>query len=197
MTRKPVGHAHDRVVVAHPARLVLREVVEQHGAAVELHRGLAELRRARAADLAAERPGQRLHAVADAQHRHPELEDAGVEVGRARLVDARRPAGEDDPDRVARAQLLDRRVVRQELREHAALAHAPGDQLRVLRAEVEHDDRPLRLLAGLHARPGVVGPRLGDHRLIPTLCSRCSFLPSVCRAGANMISAFWNSWIVS
>ena len=58
--------------------------------------------------------------------------------------------------------------------------------------------RMLRVLNSLVSR---VEPdahlRQRAHRDIPTPCSRCSFLPSVCRAGANMISAFWKAWIVS
>ena len=79
--------------------------------------------------------------------------------------------------------------MRHELRAHAALAHAPRDQLRVLGAEVEHEHRAV---VERDARLGLCA-----HRDIPTPCSRCSFLPSVCSAGANMISAFWKSWIVS
>ena len=79
--------------------------------------------------------------------------------------------------------------MRHELGAHAALAHAACDQLRVLRAEVEHQHRAV---VESDAHLG-----LRAQRDIPTPCSRCSFLPSVCSAGANMISAFWKSWIVS
>ena len=77
--------------------------------------------------------------------------------------------------------------------QHAALAHAPRDQLRVLRAEVEHEHRAVVEPPAPAGRTSGVGA----HRDIPTPCSRCSFLPSVWSAGANMISAFWKSWIVS
>ena len=86
--------------------------------------------------------------------------------------------------------LLGRDVVGNELAAHAALTYAPGDQLSVLRSEIEHEDRPFIEC------DAIIGHRRA-HRDIPTPCSRCSFLPSVCNAGANMISAFWNSWIVS
>ena len=72
----------------------------------------------------------------------------------------------------------------------------------VLATEVEDEHGPL-----IFQRPALdrnlgdvrlaVGPEAGHQRLIPTPCSFWSFLPSVCNAGANMISAFWNSWIVS
>ena len=175
------------------------EVVEQHRAR----------RRARArvlpnsavpvrADLAAERRGPWPACRSRCRAPAPRARAGRVERRARPARRRRRAAGEDRCRAGSRARSSSSGVsCGSELGEHAALAHAPRDQLRVLRAEVEHEHRPLRLVAGLRRRRGVVGARLGDHRLIPTLCSRCSFLPSVCSAGANMISAFWNSWIVS
>ena len=62
-----------------------------------------------------------------------------------------------------------------------ALADPPRDQLRVLRAEVEHQDR---------ARSARVHASSAPH---PHALGRCSALPSVLMAGATTISAFWNS----
>ena len=113
-------------------------------------------------------------------------------------------------------------VVRQQLAEHAALAHAAGDQLRVLAAVVEdHDlvgrDRPLerelldRLLGGergavalrddfrgVHSPPTSAGTGLDDctappRAPMPIAWSRCSDLPSVWSAGATISSARLNS----
>ncbi len=70
----------------------------------------------------------------------PELEQLRVELRRAVGVDRRRAAGQDHALRPAPRDLLGADVVRQQLREHAALAHAPRDQLRVLPAVVEHHD---------------------------------------------------------
>ena len=67
----------------------------------------------------------------------------GVEVGRALRVDGRRPAGEDERGRVARGDLGRREPVADELRVDARLAHAPRDQLAVLPAEVDDEDRAL------------------------------------------------------
>ena len=44
------------------------------------------------------------------------------------------------PRRLERHRLLGGRVERQHLAVDLRLAHAPGDQLAVLRAEIEHDD---------------------------------------------------------
>ena len=136
-SRRGVGH---RVEVAHPAAGRVGQVVEQLAAEVA-QLGLAVLPPARAGDRAAEGHGHGLHPVADAEHRDPELEHRRVERRRAGLVHRRRAAGQDQGLRVAPAELLDRRVVRQELGEHPALAYPPGDQLRVLGPEVEDDHR--------------------------------------------------------
>jgi hypothetical protein len=110
------------------------------GGIVHGQRRAAELADLRALDLAAERQRDRLHAVADAQHRDPELEQLRIQPRRPRRVDRRRTAGQDQPLRVAAAHLVDPDVVGQQLGEDAALAHAAGDQLRVLAAVVEHHD---------------------------------------------------------
>ncbi len=103
-------------------------------------------------DLAAEGLRHRLHAVTDAEHGDAELEDLGIDHRGAGLVDRRGAAREDDAERVAPPQLVDRGVVREDLREDAQLADPPGDQLRVLGTEVEDDQRPLGRL-GLTCRP--------------------------------------------
>ena len=104
---------------------------------------------------------ERLHAVTDAEHRDPELQQLRIEPRRALRVDGRRAAGEDQALRAAPAHLLHADVVRQQLGEHAALAHAARDQLRVLPAVVEDDDLVGRdlalereLLEGLVRRDG-------------------------------------------
>src|SRR5581483_3427554 len=80
------------------------------------------------------------HAVADAEHRDAELEQLAAAHGRPRPVDRLRAAGQDEPDRVALADLLLRHVERVHLAVDAVLAHAPRDELRVLAAEVEDED---------------------------------------------------------
>ena len=79
-----------------------------------------------------------LEAVADAEHRHPGGEQAIRRGGRARGVDRGRAAGQDDRLGLAGQDLCRRHRGRHDLRVHVALAHPPGDQLRVLCAEVHH-----------------------------------------------------------
>ena len=68
------------------------------------------------------------------------------------------------------------------------LAHPAGDQLGVLGAEVDDQDRAV-------AGPTGVGTPRAQWPM-PTPCERCRSLPSVWRAGATITSAFWNSLTV-
>ena len=70
----PRGRRRDGVAVAHPDRLLGREVVEELGLA-RLELCLAELGCSRALDRAAEVARHELHPVADAERRDPEVED--------------------------------------------------------------------------------------------------------------------------
>ena len=100
--------------------------------------GPAVLAGRRALHLAAERLAGQLHAVADAQHGQAEAEDFRIALRRARLVDAGRPAGEDDALGGQLADPLGRDVVPDDLAVDVLLPHPPGDQLGVLRAEIQH-----------------------------------------------------------
>src|SRR5690606_34743122 len=106
--------------------------------------GRAVLALTRVRHLAAERLRHDLEAVADAERRDAELEDRGVERRRALGVHRRRPAREDDRDGILRAHLVGRDAVWDELAEHTRLADAAGDQLGVLCAEVDDENRSLR-----------------------------------------------------
>ena len=174
----------------------------------------AELADLGALDAAAGGQHQRLHAVADAQHRDPELEQRRVEPRRALGVDGGRAAREDQPLRAALAHLVDADVVRQQLGEDPELAHPPGDQLGVLAAVVEDDDLVRghlaleRQLVDAAARrrwcrgppsdadrptPSPPAPSRPPRAPMPTAWSRWSCLPSLCSAGAIISSARLNS----
>ena len=177
---EPGRRADDAVAMAHPGRLRGRQVAEEQAPLAQRDGRLPELADAGVRHLAAEGGRHRLHPVADAEHGDAEVEDARVDRRGARLVDRRRAAGEDDPDRVAGGELGRRRVVRHDLGVDPALAHAPGDELGVLGAEVDDQDRPVPRARLVGDRRGVAaGARVGAHRLIPIACSRWSFLPSV------------------
>ena len=109
----------DRVAVAHPDGLLGRQIVEELGL-VRLELRLPELGRAGALDGAAEVSRHELHAVADAECRDPEREDAGVEIRRAVRVHRGGAAGEDERRRVSGRDLRCRQAVPDELRVHAA-----------------------------------------------------------------------------
>ena len=86
----------------------------------------------------AKRLGHRLEAVADAEHRQAEVEQRGIQLRGALGVDTGRAAGQHDGLRVLGLDLLDGRGVRDDLGVHPRLADPASDQLRVLRAEVDH-----------------------------------------------------------
>ena len=101
---------------------------------------VAELALARGRDRPAERVRHQLHAVADPEHGDADVENGGIALRRAGVGHALGPAGQDDPGRTPRANLLGRGVRRPDLRVHRELAKPPGDELCVLRPEVENDD---------------------------------------------------------
>ena len=129
----------DRVAVAHPHRLLGRQVVKELGL-VRLELRLSELGRAGTLDRAPEIARHELHPVTDAERRDPELEDAGVEIRRAVGVHRRGTAGEDERRRVPGRDLRGRQAMPDEFRVDACLAHAARDQLAVLAAEIDDED---------------------------------------------------------
>ncbi len=70
----------------------------------------------------------------------PGLEDALVGLRRALGVDAGRAAGEDDARGAQTFQHAGRGVEADDFRVDVQLPHAPRDDLRVLRAEIEDED---------------------------------------------------------
>ena len=112
----------------------------------------------RALHRAAERLAGQLHPVADAQHGQAEAEDFRVALRRARLVHAGRPAGKDHSLRGQFANPLGGDVVPNDLAVDVLLPHPPGDQLGILRAEIQHQD----LFVGkpLHYQPSGGNPEL-------------------------------------
>lgn len=134
----------DLVAVTHPHVLGIRLTAEQH-AAVAGERSIrrAVLTKTRVGHLAAESPRHHLEAVADAERRDAEIEDATIERGRTLLIDRRWTAGEDERDGVLRADLGGGGRVRHDLAVHARLADATGDELRILGAEVDDENGAL------------------------------------------------------
>src|SRR6202043_2389542 len=111
-----------------------------------------------------------------------------------RVVDRGGPAAEDESARRAALDLLGCDAAGHELAVDARFAHLACDELAVLRAEVEDENRVLRDLN----RDFRDRPRASRYAQtpIPTRCSRCCTLPSVLIDGAMTISVSWNSSMV-
>ena len=82
-----------------------------------------------------------LQAVADAEDGEAEVEDGGVGGWRVGVVDGAGAPGEDDSDRMVRLDFVDGGGAGKDDGEDVLFADAAGDELGVLRAEVEDDDR--------------------------------------------------------
>ena len=124
----------------------LPDAVEQRRGLGDLDLGAAELAVMAALDLAAELLRHRLLAVADAEHRHAGLIERRRRQRRARLVHRGRTAGEDHALGAHVGEGGLRLLVRHDLGIDAFLAHAPGNQLRDLRAEIDDQN----LIVGGH-----------------------------------------------
>ena len=139
--RKKTGwQFHDPIPMAHPNFLKTFHAGEQRGVGNNFHLGVAVLAFLALLDASPELMGHHLHPVADAEHGDAELPDAGVALRRFAYVHTGGPAAEDDPARFQRRERCRGCVVAQDLGEHLAFADAPGDDLCVLRAEVQNND---------------------------------------------------------
>ena len=131
----------DRVAVTHPDRLDLGQSRMQF-AAKDFQFGAAVLAGAGVRDGPAERLRHGLKPVADPEHRHAEVEHRRIKLRGPVGVDTGRPAGEHERQRITGLDLLDRGGVRDDLRKNPCLPNPAGDQLRVLRTEIDHQHRP-------------------------------------------------------
>jgi hypothetical protein len=92
-------------------------------------------------DLPAEQLAHQLHAVTDAEHGHAEAKDLGLHARGIGAQRARGSAGKDHRTRLERADTIERQRAGMDLAVDVLLAHAPGDELRVLRPKVEDQDQ--------------------------------------------------------
>ena len=91
-------------------------------------------------DLAAEKLREQLHAVTDAEDGHAQLENVFIRQRRVRGINTGRPAGQNDAAGLELGDFRGGRVIAQDCGIDVALADAPRNDLRVLRAEIENDD---------------------------------------------------------
>ncbi len=110
------------------------------GVSSSAHFCVAELTRMAAFNLAAQLLRHGLHAVADAEHRHAELEHGRRRLVGRLLVGRHVAAREDHADGLEGAHELVANVGGMHFAVNAGLAHTPRDQLRHLRTEIENQD---------------------------------------------------------
>jgi hypothetical protein len=148
------------VAVAHPHPVAARQPRQQRPGLSDVDERPAELGHPGTADLAAQRLRHRLEAITDAEHRHARLEDGPVEPGGSLGVHRLGTTAQDDRLGAASQHLRDAHRVRHDLGVDACLTDPPGDQLGVLRPEVDDKDE---IMVDAHAWP----PRIGVSRRHP------------------------------
>ena len=178
--REACGGLGHRDPVAHPDRGALGPLLEDRRRARAVQVRATVLAESPVSTVAAEVQREQLRAVADAQDRDPEVVDARVDPRCTLLVDAPGPPEKMIAAGCVAATCSAEIVCDDDLGVDVRLADPPGDELRVLRAEVDDED----------------GWCAGQCPM-PTPWARWSCLPSVCSEGAIMTSAFWNSLSVS
>lgn len=147
---EPLGQADHLVAVAHPHRLALPHLplpVQRGGPRRHLHLHLSVLLPLAGLDGAAEGLHEELHPVADAEdvgaRGGGEVEEPLREGGRARGVDGVGPAGEYYGAGAEACEGGERGRAGDTKGEDAQLPDATGDEVGVLRAEVEDEDQVL------------------------------------------------------
>src|SRR5439155_4422080 len=115
-------------------------------------------------DFTAELVREQLHAVADAEDGFTRVQHVAWHQRRAGRVHAGGAAGQDEAPGPQRPHALLGRIVRDQLAIHMVLAHAPRNELAVLRAEVDDRDR-VALRARAHLGRTNRRPRLGSQGL--------------------------------
>ena len=148
---KARGRLGDAVAMAHPYRIALPDLPY---AVIERRRlchfdfGAAEFAMVPAFDLAAELLRHGLLAVADAEHGHAGLVDRHRRQRRVPVEHGCGPAGQDDALRLHRIERRFGFLERHDLAIDPLLAHAPGDELGDLRAEIDDEN----LVVSRHGR---------------------------------------------
>ena len=139
---------------------VILDVAEQARMTTGAHSRVTELALRRALDLPTELHRHGLHAVADAEHRHAEIEHAGRRAKGFVLVDRLRASRQDHAARIELANSPLAHVERSDLAIDLRFTHTTRDELGVLRAEVE-DENAVGVEIG--ARAWCAGHVLGTH----------------------------------
>ena len=157
MTHPDIEHAATGGVAA------VLEPIEQARSRGHREFGVAEFTLAGSRDATAELLRHGLHAVADPEHRHAKLEHCGGRPRRIGGGDRLGAAGENHSARGESAYLHVTHVPGVNLAVDPELAHASGDELRVLRTKIEDQDA-MRVDIGVRSGGGGVGSSSGNAR---------------------------------
>src|SRR2546425_1011671 len=157
------GQRDDLVAVAHPdfqhavpfRRAEILDAVEQLGVAARADFCITEFAHFSCLDPAPELLRHGLHAVADAEHRDAELEHRLWGPRGRLLVRGHVTAGEDHAARAELAHESVADIAGVDLAVHACFAHAAGDELGVLGAEIEDEDFLVLTRAGHFPPPSL------------------------------------------
>ena len=128
------------VTMTHPHLRCGRHTGKEVCRIVHTQRRPAELTTRCLIDSAAKLEGYQLQSVADAKDGYAQTEHVERRDRRTIGIDARRSTGQDDTLRRQRLHGLCRDVKGMDLGIHAGFTHLAGDDLRVLRTEVEDDN---------------------------------------------------------
>jgi len=130
----------DLVAVGIPDAKLLRQPGKKPARLLDRQGAMAVLAMVALGGFTAEQVAEKLDAVANAEHRHAQLENPAVRNRRLLREDRARATGEDDAHHAIGLQLLGLRRVVVDLRVHLAFANTTRDNLRVLGTEIEDGD---------------------------------------------------------
>ena len=133
------GQPAHHIAVTHPHLLGPAQAGEHRvGYVMQLERGQTVLALVAPAHFAPQQVCHQLLAVADAEHRRAQREDGGVHGGTLGIVDAARPAGNDDAP--GQGQFRGGSLAHPNLGIHSQVANFARDQMAVLSARVQDDN---------------------------------------------------------
>ena len=141
---KPLRHLGHVVPMAHPGDALCRQPLEEGEAGVVLGGCLAVLPGGvllGGGDQPAQAVGHQLAAIADAQNGDAPGENVRIHVGRSVQVYAVGPPGKNDTDGIQGFQLCQRCGVGFDFAVNPALPDPPGDELVVLSAKIQDQDK--------------------------------------------------------
>ena len=167
-------HALDAIAVRHPhdGRPALPDSFEQIARVVDREIRPAILAVLRFGDLSAGQMRHELHSVTNAENRNALIEQFLRNGRRLLFVDARRPPRQHDPLRTIRENRRERRRARQNLRVDLRFPDAAGDQLGVLRSEVENQNSIVPEFHEISFQPSAFSSQCLTTRKSPQPCLR-------------------------